>query len=69
MVIVDGQELFEEHDLREKVRDIISYKPRMKDINGIWYTFEEFCKHFVVMVSEFGYRRCFKYSEVYYRLK
>ena len=69
MVIDNEQELYEERDLYKKVIEKAMFKPRMKDVDGKIYKVEKLYPHFVLMSTEFGYKRCFKYGEVWYRLK
>lgn len=68
MIYIDGVEKYEKKDLIKMVKDKVQYKPRLKDVDGRIYKVRELFPHHVLMDSEFGYRRCFTYGEVYYRL-
>ncbi len=59
--IVEG---YTEEQMIEKAKKKIEKKPRLKHRNGLVYFVKECYPHFVLMNTEFGFRRCFKYSEV-----
>jgi len=69
MIVIDGVELYEERDLPKLVADKVMFKPRLKDVDGRMYTIQEYFPHHILMKDcEFGTRRCFKYSEVFWRM-
>lgn len=56
---------YNEEQFMSKVIEKLMKNPRVRDRNGRWYFFRRLYPHHVLMSTEFGYKTCFKYSEVY----
>lgn len=67
MKLVHGELHPEEQDMRNKAMQKISQKSSLKDMRDkdkYTYFFEKYYPHFVLMRNEFGFAKCFKYSEI-----
>lgn len=72
MKLIDGIKLPEVHDLKAMAMAKLIGKNKVKDPRDKEpYTYhpENYYKHHMSMINDFGFRKCFTYAEVVYDLK
>ena len=71
MVTVNGENLLERCDVKAEAMKKLSKDRSFRNIeekHNVRYRPEQYYPHHVLMVSDFGTRRCFKYSEVLWKM-
>ena len=58
----------DEQQMIKRAKKKMGLMPKLKDIDGKFYYPEQMYRYFVLMSSDFGYKKCFSYFEILTRL-
>lgn len=69
MKVIKGVSCPEKCDVRARAMKWLEEKKKYKDVrDGRIYEVDRYYKNHVAMINEFGFRKCFQYSEIIWGL-